>query len=140
MDIQEQIQYWIDTAEHDLKTAEHLFEKGDYAWCLFIGHLVLEKFLKALYVRDKQQIPPRTHNLVMLVKATTLAVTPEQEQFLYRVNDFNLEACYPDVKQTFYTLCTEEFTTTHFTKIKEYAQWFKSQITSSPPSNATSQL
>ena len=50
MDTQEQIQYWSDTAEHDLKTAEHLFEKGDYAWCLFIGHLVLEKFLKALYV------------------------------------------------------------------------------------------
>ena len=139
MDIQEQIRYWVDTAEHDLRTAEHLFEKGDYAWCLFIGHLVLEKLLKAVYVRDNQQIPPRTHNLVMLVKATTLVITAEQEQFLYRVNDFNLEARYPDVKQAFYALCTEEFTTTHFIEIKEYSQWLTSQIISSLSSSVTSQ-
>lgn len=139
MDIQEQIQYWTDTAEHDLQTAEHLFEKGDYAWCLFIGHLILEKILKATYVRDNQQIPPRTHNLVMLAKTTTLVLTVEQEQFLYRVNDFNLEARYPDVKQAFYTLCTKKFSTEHFTKIKEYYQWLKSRITSSPLSDATSQ-
>lgn len=33
---------------------DHLFEKRDYHWALFIGHLVLEKMLKALY--DKIRI------------------------------------------------------------------------------------
>lgn len=44
MTVKEQIEYWIKTADHDLKTAEHLFDNGYYMWCLFIGHLVLEKY------------------------------------------------------------------------------------------------
>ncbi|MEI6091420.1 MAG: hypothetical protein WCR42_13275 [bacterium] len=32
---------------------EHLFESGDYSYSLFIGHLVLEKILKAHFVKHK---------------------------------------------------------------------------------------
>ena len=49
MNIQEYIQYWLDCAEHDLPVAEHLFEKGDYSWSLFIRHIVLEKSIKAFF-------------------------------------------------------------------------------------------
>ena len=28
-----------------------LFEKSHYTWALFIGHLVIEKLLKALYMQ-----------------------------------------------------------------------------------------
>jgi len=30
--------------------AESLLEKGHYTWCLFVGHLILEKLLKAIYL------------------------------------------------------------------------------------------
>ncbi len=43
------ISYWKKSAESDLVVAEHLFEKRDYHYCLFFGHLVLEKALKARY-------------------------------------------------------------------------------------------
>ena len=46
-----QIEYWVDSAVHDLDVAETLFKSGKYDWCLFIAHLVLEKMLKALYVK-----------------------------------------------------------------------------------------
>ena len=51
-DKDELINYWLKSAESDIKVAEHLFEKGDYHYCLFLGHLVLEKALKALYVKN----------------------------------------------------------------------------------------
>ena len=35
------IDYWLNSVEEDLKVVDHLFEKGDYTWALFIGHLVL---------------------------------------------------------------------------------------------------
>ena len=38
-----QIEYWVDSAVHDLDVAETLFKSGKYDWCLFIAHLVLEK-------------------------------------------------------------------------------------------------
>ncbi len=47
MEKAELIKYWIDSSDKDLKTVEHLFEKRDYHWSIFIGHLVVEKLLKA---------------------------------------------------------------------------------------------
>ena len=42
--------YWVDEAEEALAVLEHLFEKGDYSYALFFGHLAIEKMLKGLYV------------------------------------------------------------------------------------------
>lgn len=51
----EHIAYWLKTAEHDWDTANHLFVTGKYDWCLFISHFVIEKVLKALWVRDSNK-------------------------------------------------------------------------------------
>jgi len=59
MKIDEHIKYWLDSAAHDLDVAESLFESGKYDWCLFIGHLVLEKVLKALLVYKTNNRHPR---------------------------------------------------------------------------------
>lgn len=123
-----QIKYWLDSAEYDLSVAEHLFEKGDYPWCLFIGHLVLEKMFKAFYVRDNQKIPPRIHDLVRLTESTNLILSKEQKGFLFEVNTFNIEARYPGGKLEFYKSCTKAYTTETFAKIKDVYQWLKSQI------------
>ena len=73
MKIEEHIQYWVESADHDLDSAESLFAAGKYDWSLFIGHLVLEKILKALYVQDNQnRLPPKTHNLVKLAENTNV--------------------------------------------------------------------
>jgi HEPN domain-containing protein len=99
---EEQVEYWIKIAEHDLPTAQHLFENGYYVWCLFIGHLILEKILKAHYVNDTGNTPPKIHDLVRLAEKTKLNLTDEQMEFLDRVNDFNIESRYPDYKFLMY--------------------------------------
>ena len=111
-----------------MEVADTLFQNQKYDWCLFIGHLVIEKVLKACYVRDKQEIPPKIHNLVRLAENTLLAVKEEQLTFLADLNDFNLETRYPDFKFSFYQICTREFTEEHFSKIKETYQWLLSQM------------
>ena len=40
------VKYWIDSAEIDRKAMKHLFEKEDFHRSLFMGHLVIEKFIK----------------------------------------------------------------------------------------------
>jgi HEPN domain-containing protein len=98
MNIEEQINYWITTAEYDLPVAEHLFESGYYVWCLFIGHLVLEKILKAHYVKDTGDTPPKIHDLVKLAERTKLNLKRDQIEFLVKANNYNLESRYPDFK------------------------------------------
>lgn len=48
MENAELVAYWLDTAERDHQTMQHLYASKDYHWALFMGHLVVEKLLKAL--------------------------------------------------------------------------------------------
>ncbi len=66
MDRFQVVSYWLNSAEHDFEVAETLFKNAKYDWCLFIGHLVLEKTLKAFYFKEFGSVPPRTHDLVRL--------------------------------------------------------------------------
>ncbi len=127
MDIKQNIDYWLKSAAHDMEVAETLFQNNKNDWCLFICHLVLEKTLKAFYVRDNNDNPPLIHNLVRLEEKTKLNCTESQLQFLADVNRFNIESRYPDIKFQFQKLCTTEFTKEQFSKIKEMYQWLLSQ-------------
>jgi HEPN domain-containing protein len=128
MTTNEQVKYWIEIAEEDLRVAVHLLESGYYSWCLFIGHLVLEKILKAIYVNDNEETPPKIHDLLRLAKSTKITLNPEQEEFLFKVNKFNIEARYPEIKRDFYKVCTKDYATINFLKIKELFEWMKRQI------------
>ena len=121
MKSEEHIQFWLERAAHDFDAAESLFAAGKYDWCLFLGHLVLEKTLKAILARKQsEKIPPQTPNLVKLAEKSSLGLADNQKIFLDEVNDFNLEIRYPDYKKAFYLHCPREYTTEYFNKIKEF--------------------
>jgi len=128
MNKKQHIEYWLISAAHDLEAAETLFQNQKYDWCLFVGHLVIEKVLKAFYVRDSGEIPPKIHNLVKLAESSVLPLSDEQKQLLGETNRFNIEARYPEYKYDFYRLCTKEFTEEYFSKIKELYQWLLLQM------------
>jgi len=131
MKIEDHIQYWLESAAHDWDTAENLFSSGKYDWCLFIGHLVLEKILKAIFVQDnKNQLPPKTHNLIKLAENTHLSLTEDQKLLLDQINDFNLDVRYPQFKNEFYKKCSKPFTEQYFKQIEDISKWLKSQIKS----------
>ncbi len=88
MDIREHIKYWLDSAAHDFDVVETLYKSGKYDWCLFAGHLVIEKVLKAFYVIDVEELPPRTHNLLRLAERTTLLLSDEQKLLLGEITRF----------------------------------------------------
>lgn len=65
----EHIDYWLKSGAHDLESAETLFQHQRYDWCLFLGHLIIEKVLKAFWVRDNPNVPIlRIHNLNKLAE------------------------------------------------------------------------
>ena len=56
---------WLDSAEQNYITMQNLFKSKDYSWALFFGHLVIEKTMKAIYVRKFQTVV-FTHDLLRL--------------------------------------------------------------------------
>ena len=108
--IKEQVSFWLKSAAYDWLVTKQLFEKKSYAHSLFFAHLVLEKQLKALFVKKNGEIAQYKHNLVMLAEKCRLSLSEDQEKLLEEVSDFNLEARYPDYKFSFKKKCTVAFT------------------------------
>lgn len=126
----QKVQYWLDSAEDDWKVANHLFEKGDYSYALFFGHLTIEKILKGLYAGKHNDIPPYTHRLVYLAEKIPLILPENQLELFEAITDFNLEARYPDEKFLFKKKCTKSFTEKYLQDIKGIKEWLLKQIQS----------
>ncbi len=128
LNFDEIIEYWENSSDMDFNTMMNLYKSKDYHWSLFIGHLVLEKLLKALFVRKKKRQPLFTHDLLRLAKKTGINITNEQADMLDTITTFNINARYDDYKQDFYKLCTKKFTEIWIEKIKELRKWIKEQL------------
>ena len=122
------VEYWLKSADDDWKVAKHLFERGDYSYSLFFGHLTIEKTIKAIYVDRLNDNPPFTHRLVYLAEITSLELTEDILKLLETVTDFNLEARYPDEKFSFKKRCTKEFTQRYLKEIGVLRKWLAKQI------------
>ena len=96
------INYWRKTAEHDYDTMLALFKNGRYSDSLFFGHIVLEKAIKGMVVKDSGEQAPYIHDLVRLLDLTSSELNKEEIKLLNRVNTFNIRTRYPDYKLDFY--------------------------------------
>jgi len=61
-DVEKTISYWLEGARYDLSAANAMFKSKKYPYALFMGHLSLEKLLKALVVKfTKNTLHSATH-------------------------------------------------------------------------------
>ena len=88
-----------------------------------MGHLVIEKLLKAIYVNNVDNNPPRTHDLLRIAEKAQIYTTESQKDTLDLIAIFNINARYPDYKQSFYKKCNYDFTMNNIEKIKELRKW-----------------
>lgn len=111
------VSYWEKTAEHDYDTMIYLFKGKRYSESLFFGHIILEKILKGLVVRETKEQAPYIHDLVRLQEVAKLELSKEKILLLKEVNDFNIRGRYPDYKLRFHKLCNKEFSKDYLDKI-----------------------
>lgn len=55
---------WLELAEHEMAEARGALEAGLYQMVAFFSHQIAEASFKALWIREADGLPPRTHNLV----------------------------------------------------------------------------
>ncbi len=122
------IDYWIASANKDFRVMGSLFRNGHHVWALFVGHLVLEKMLKAIYVKNLDANVPYTHDLTKIADKAGLTLTEDQKDSLDAVTTFNIRARYPDYKGEFYKKATKRFTEDYIKKIRDLRQWLIKKI------------
>lgn len=126
--IESLVKHWYDSSEKDYTAMKNLLKSKDFSWSLFLGHLVLEKLIKAIYVKRKEKHAIFTHDLLRLARKSDLELPGEYEEWLDEITTFNLNARYDNYKQSFYKLCTEEFTENWIRKIEEIRKWLINQL------------
>lgn len=121
--------YWIDSSDEDYEAMKVLFNNHKNTWCLFIGHLVIEKILKGLYAKNNPENPiaPKIHNLILLSQKANLDVPSEIREKVQVINTFNIIARYDDYKKSFEEKCTNEYTAEQVKNIEEVKEWLLKQ-------------
>jgi len=127
-DKDEVIKHWIESSEKDFKTMNDLYLTKNNNWALFMGHLVIEKLLKALYVKIKKDFPPMDHDLRRICDKADIKIDLSRQVLLDSISRFNINARYDDYKQSFYLLCTDSFTEEWIGKIKDCRLWIKTML------------
>ncbi|MGV8095239.1 MAG: HEPN domain-containing protein [Mangrovibacterium sp.] len=128
IDINEIFEHWIVSSDRDYNTMVHLYESKDYSWSLFIGHIVIEKLIKASVVKAKNDHAPFTHDLTKLANLSGIEFSEKQLDWLDTITAFNLNARYGSYKQAFYIKCTPEYTKEWIDKISNLRSWIKDRL------------
>jgi HEPN domain-containing protein len=59
-------------------------------------HLSIEKILKAIVAETTKKIPPKTHNLIFLIKSVDIQLPSEMFDFVARINNASIVTRYPE--------------------------------------------
>lgn len=122
------IKFWVESSDDDFDTMIDMYSSKRYSWALFIGHLMIEKLLKAVYVNSKSDYPPHIHNLLRLAEKSDIKLDNDKKEQLVTITAFNINARYDDYKMSFKQRCTPEFTSEWINKLKEMRIWIKQLI------------
>jgi len=84
-DVERTVSYWLEGAQYDLGVADAMFKGKKYPYALFMGHLALEKILKAVIVKNRKTHAPFTHSLPYLAENSKLEIP---EAILVKLREF----------------------------------------------------
>jgi HEPN domain-containing protein len=121
-------QYWLLSSDNDFEVMQNLYQSRNYNWALFLGHIVLEKLIKACFVKNTGTHALYTHDLRLLAKKSGLEIPEKMILWLDVITGFNINARYDSFKEDFYKKCTPEFSSEWINNIKTLRLWIKERL------------
>ncbi len=125
INIKIQINYWVEGAFDDLKSAKVLIERDRFLHGLFFCHLVIEKIIKAFVVKNTGEIAPRSHNLVYLAEKANLVFEEDDEIFLGILMKYQLQGRYPDYQPI---IPSKTVIQQYIVKTENMLKWLKEKL------------
>jgi HEPN domain-containing protein len=127
-DIMKTVSYWLEGAKYDLGVANAMLKSKKYPYALFMGHLSLEKLLKAFVVKHTKAHAPFSHSLPYLAEKSGVKIPEKILVKLREFMEFHFEARYPDANKAFYKKCTKAYTSGKLKEIKEVFIWVRAKL------------
>ena len=112
---------WMNKAEHDLNTARVNFQQGVYDAAAFFCQQAIEKALKALYIKKFKRLI-KVHDLVFL--GGKVGLPKKLLEFCEEISSYYVETRYPDTYADF----EENKVSSAIKKSEKVIRWVKEKI------------
>ena len=117
---EDHIAWWKSSSDDNWETAIYLKNGRQNLFALFAFNLVVEKLLKAHWVKENvSNHPPRTHDLNEIYQQTELNLPFEQVDYLNAINNWNIEDRYPDYKNKIQKQASDPYLQHHLEKLTD---------------------
>jgi len=119
---------WLKQADYDMGTAEFMFSGRMFFYTVFMCHLSVEKAMKGLYQERLKETPPKTHNLVYLLKKIGVRPMDAIGIFIIKLNEASVVTRYPEDIDKLQRQYTEVVVKDILVRSKEVLQWIKGRF------------
>jgi HEPN domain-containing protein len=128
MKVSEKIEYWVDIADYDMKTARALHKSGRYLYTVFMCQQAIEKILKAIHLHKSSKDAPLSHNLVYLQGLLKFNLKEDHLKLLAELTAYYIEGRYPSYKAKLSKLVDKKKSTEILKKSGELYKWLKLRL------------
>ncbi|MFO7985330.1 MAG: HEPN domain-containing protein [Desulfatiglandaceae bacterium] len=128
MKIADKVEYWLDIAEYDMKTARSMHKSGRYLYTVFMSQQATEKILKANHLKMFSKEAPFSHNLVYLASLMELEISDKDLALISELTAYYIEARYPSYKEKLTTLIGKDQSASILTRTEALFRWLKSKL------------
>lgn len=123
------IKNWTRISEYDLETAAAMLKTGRYLYVAYTCQQAIEKILKAIYVKEKNETPPYTHNLRRLASELSILnlLGEKHLDFIDIINSYYIEARYSEEIEKLTKNINKVKAAEILNNTKELYQWLKTK-------------
>ena len=116
---------FLSSSEYDLTTAKNMLETGRYVYVIFMCHMAVEKTLKAIVAEITDKVPPRTHNLIYLIKLSDLHIPQDLFDFIAKINNASVVTRYPENFKKLLEAYPEDIAKEYLKNTEKVLQWLR---------------
>jgi HEPN domain-containing protein len=116
---------FILSSDYDLATAGHMHKSGRYVYVVFMCHMAIEKMLKAIVAEATDKVPPRTHNLLYLIKFADIKIPQDLFDFVAKINNASVVTRYPEDFSKLIESYPEEVVAEYLEYTERVLEWLK---------------
>ena len=116
---------FLSSSEYDLTTAKYMLETGRYVYVIFMCHMAIEKTLKAIIAEVTDKVPPRTHNLIYLIKIADLHIPQDSFDFVAKINNASVVTRYPEDFKRLLEDYPEDIAKEYLKNTEKVLQWLR---------------
>jgi HEPN domain-containing protein len=127
MEVSEKYEYWLETAQYDLDTADAMYASGRWLYVVFMCQQAVEKLVKGLYLLYVDDNIPKTHNIRVLIEKfedqLPEAVTDKRYDLFEDLTIHYLNGRYADYKRKLSERLSKTTATDFLNTTKEVFAW-----------------